>query len=187
VPAVLAKHRIGAQDRARLGGGVFEGVPMIRVLIVLVLGLGLSACQPSATGDLPTRVPDRSEVPASYDWSFVAHGGSGDLDFGDGDWAEGVSLFHASCLPDSQSVNLSWGESSDAVLTAGTATGTFRANQVVPTDDAVIRALMDTGALAVGLNGEDMVLTGKAAGRAQLAAFLDYCTTPAAPAAETAV
>lgn len=153
---------------------MLKGPPMIRVLTVLAMGLGLSACQPSATDE----APGGRAVPASYDWSFVPHGGSGDLDFGDGDWAEGVSLFRASCLPNSKSVTLSWGAAGEAVLTAGTATGTFQANAAVPTDDALITALMQTGDLTVGVTGEDRVLTGKAAGKVQLQAFFDYCTTP---------
>jgi len=156
---------------------------MIRVLTLVGFGLGLSACQPSATGEATPLAPDGGAVPASYDWSFVAHGGSGDLDFGDGDWAEGVSLFSASCLPNSKSVTLSWGAAGEAVLTAGTATGTFQAIEPVPTDNAVIQALMNTGELAVGLNGGDMTLTGKTAGKIQLKAFFDYCTTPLAPPA----
>ena len=157
---------------------MFKGPPMIRVLTVFALGCGLSACQPSTTGEAKTGAPGASAVPASYDWSFVPHGGSGDLDFGDGDWAEGVSLFSASCLPNSKSVTLSWGAPGEAVLTAGTATGTFQANAAVATDTPVITALVETGEVTVGLRGEDRLLTGKAAGKVQLQAFLDYCTTP---------
>lgn len=145
--------------------------------------VGLAACRPvSGGGDQQAAANVGGDaVPATYDWSFVAHGGSADLDFGDGDWAEGVSLFHMSCLPDSQSIGVSWNGDGEAVLTSGTATGTFRAGASSAADHPVFTALRDTGSVAVGMNGTDLTLSGKAAGREAIASFFDYCTKPLPP------
>lgn len=158
---------------------------MIRSLIAVGFAMGLGACQPvsgnggDATGEAIRVGGD--PVPPDYDWHFVAHGGSADLDFGDGDWAEGVSLFHMSCLPDSQRVGTSWDGTGEAVLTSGTATGTFRRDRDAAADHPVFAALRDGNALAVGLDDADLTLTAKDAGRTQIAAFFDYCTTPLPP------
>jgi len=120
-------------------------------------------------------------VPDTYDWSFMAHGGSADLAFGDGDWAEGGSLFGLSCLPDSQTVSMTWQGAGEAVLTSGTATGTFREGSDSPVDHPVFSALRETGSLALGMDDTDLTLTAKAAGRAQIRAFFDYCTHPLPP------
>ncbi|CAL1692921.1 hypothetical protein MMB232_03104 [Brevundimonas subvibrioides] len=162
---------------------------MIRSLIVAAFGLGLTACQPvsgGGGGEDVARVGGDT-VPATYDWSFVAHGGSADLDFGDGDWAEGVSLFHMSCLPDSQVVRASWDGGSEAVLTSGTATGTFRREVDAAADHPVFAALREGNALAVGMDDADLTLAAKAPGRAQIKAFFDYCTHPLPPPPEPVV
>ena len=145
--------------------------------------LGLTACQPvsdAAGGGDVARVGGDT-VPSTYDWSFVAHGGSADLEFGDGDWAEGVSLFHLSCLPDSQVVRASWDGNGEAVLTSGTATGTFRREVDTAADHPVFAALRDGNSLAVGLDDADLTLSAKAPGREQIDAFFDYCTHPLPP------
>ena len=161
---------------------------MIRTLsapaVLAALGLTLAACQPGGgrdvgetaqAGDQTTSRPAGEPVPASDDWNFVPHGGSGDLDFGDGDWSEGVSLFGMSCLPNSKTVEMNWGYQEVAVLTSGTATGTFQPGARVATDDPVITALKASGAIDVGLSGGDMRLVAKDTGKAAIADFFDYC------------
>lgn len=158
---------------------------MIRTLTALAALTLLVACQPASgdgsDGSGAEALPDPKAVPDSYDWSFVTHGGSADLDFGDGDWAEGVSLLHLSCLPDSQKVQLSWDGSGDAVLTSGTATGTFHQGVDVAADHPVFSALRSGETLAVGVDNSDMTLNAKAEGETQLEAFFHYCTTPLPP------
>ena len=155
---------------------------MIRTLSAIAIALTLAACQPSGQGEAePTAgqatLPSGDALPATYDWHFVAHGGSGDLDFGDGDWAEGVSVFGMSCLPQSKTVAMTWGYENEAVLTSGTATGTFQPGASAPTDHPVISALKASGAIDVGLGGADMRLAGKESGKGAIAAFFDYCDT----------
>ena len=163
---------------------------MIRTLIAptlaAALGLLAAACNPTSekasgvTGG-GTAAPRGDRMPATYDWHVLIHGGSADLDFGDGDWVEGVSLFHLSCLPGSGQVEMSWGYPENAVLTSRTATGTFEADARAGTDHPVFAALRDSGSIAVGLSGADMTLTAKAAGREEIAAFFDYCETGRQP------
>lgn len=142
--------------------------------------LGLSACQPAPEGEVrPTSgvapAAQDARVEPNYDWSTYIHGGSADLDFGDGNWSEGVSLFTLSCLPLSGEVTMSWGDGREAVLTAGTATETFAPSAKASTSHPVIAALKDTGTLAVGRDGTDMRLVAKAQGRADLSEFFAYC------------
>ena len=153
---------------------------MIRALSVAAITLTLAACQPSGqSGAEPTASPavpaSGDAMPAVYDWHFVPHGGSGDLDFGDGDWSEGVSVFGLSCLPNSKTVELSWGYDEEAVLTSGTATETVQPTSRLTTDHPVIVALKTSGAIDVGLSGADMRLVAKDAGKGEIAAFFDYC------------
>ena len=155
---------------------------MIRIVSAAAIALALAACQPAGRGEgEPTAgqvtLPSGDAVPATYDWHFVAHGGSGDLDFGDGDWAEGVSVFGMSCLPQSKTVAMTWGHEEEAVLTSGTATGTFQPGASAPTDHPVITALKASGAIDVGLSGADMRLVAKESGKGAIAAFFDYCDT----------
>ncbi len=155
--------------------------------IAATMAATLAACQPGPAtegGEGRPSLPASGEpMPAGYDWRFVTHGGSGDLDFGDGDRAGGVSVFHLSCLPASRSVEMSWDYPGDAVLTSGTATGTFRAGSSAATNHPVFAALKATAAIAVGLSGADMVLSAKSPGREELAAFYDYCETGEDPRA----
>ncbi|WP_428150665.1 hypothetical protein [Brevundimonas sp.] len=157
---------------------------MIRTLSVVAIALTLAACQPSGQEKADAAagqetLPSGDAIPATYDWSFVAHGGSGDLDFGDGDWAEGVSVFSMSCRPDTKEVGMTWGGLGDgeAVLTSGTATGTFRPGTTIPTDHPVITALKESGAIDVGMSAADMRLVAKDEGKAAILAFFDYCDT----------
>ena len=147
---------------------------MRSILSVLLAALAVAACQMG-----PQAVP----VPDGYDWHFLTHGGSGDLDFGDGDWAGGTSLFHLSCLPGSGGVEMSWGEPGEAVLTAGTATGTFQADARVPVDHPVFAALRAGGTIAVGFGGSDLRLEAHPEGKAELERFFAYCSTPGTPRA----
>ena len=154
---------------------------MNRSLTILGLAVALTGCRPAAGGRQPVETPGRDAVPSTYDWHFVAHGGSADLDFGDGDWAEGVSLFHLGCLPDSRRVRASWDGDGEAVLTSGTATGTFHRDTDTAADHPVFTALRDGGTLAVGLDDKDLILTARDPGRAQITGFFAYCTTPLPP------
>ena len=152
---------------------------MIRTVSVAVIALTLAACQPSGRGEGEpagqATLPSADAMPATWDWHFVPHGGSGDLDFGDGDWSEGVSVFGMSCLPESKAVEVTWGYQEEAVLTSGTATDTFQPASRVATDHPVITALKASGAIDVGLSGADMRLVAKDTGKAAIAAFFDYC------------
>lgn len=155
---------------------------MIRILsataVAATFGLALSACQPGGSVGSAERtagIAPGEPVPEIYDWRFLTHETSGELNFGDEDFAEGISLFHLRCTPRSRIVEVSWGYPGEAVLTSGTATGTFRADEKTQSDHPVFTALKDNGVLAVGLSGADMTLKTKAPGRAQLAAFFDYC------------
>lgn len=167
---------------------------MLRPLSAPVLGaclLALSACNPV---DDPARGETVAEavagpgdrVPDGYDWHYTLEGGSGDLDFGDGDWAEGKRLISLSCLPNSQEVRLHLGDEPDVVLTAGTATGTFRNDAPVPANHAVFSALRTGESLSVGSDRGDLTLEGTAEGKRELEAFFAYCTTPLAPQAPAA-
>lgn len=163
----------------------------VSAVVVSLAALSLVACQPSGEAGQTAgeeTLPSGNAMPATYDWHFMAHGGSGELDFGDGDWAEGVSVFTLTCLPGSKTVEMSWGYEQEAVLTSGTATGTFRPDASTPTDHPVITALKASGAIDVGLSGADMRLVAKDAGKSEIAAFFDYCDTgrQPAPPAETA-
>lgn len=137
-----------------------------------------TACQPSvpegqaaATGD---GLVFDDAVPADYDWAFTLHGGSGDLQFGDGDWAEGEHLFALSCLPRSRQVEMTWPGGGEAVLTAGTATGTFDHAGHAPTDHPVFAALGSSGVIAVGRGGSNLRLAAEHGGRA-VDDFFAYC------------
>ena len=158
---------------------------VVSAAVVSLAALSLVACQPSGEAAKTAgeaTLPSGDAMPATYDWHFVAHGGTGELDFGDGDWAEGVSVFTLSCLPDSKSVQMNWGFDEEAVLTSGTATGTFQPATDVPTDHPVLAALKSSGAIDVGLSGADMRLVAKDAGKAEITAFFDYCDTGKDPA-----
>lgn len=153
---------------------------MIRTVSVVAVALTLAACQPSGQGETEPAAgraapPSGDVIPATWDWHFTPHGGTGELDFGDGDWAEGISVFTLSCLPESKTVEVTWGYDEEAVLTSGTATETVRPASRVATDHPVITALKASGAIDVGLRRADMRLVAKDAGKAQIAAFFDYC------------
>ncbi|WGM32173.1 hypothetical protein [Brevundimonas sp. NIBR11] len=157
---------------------------MIRSLavsaVVSLAALSLVACQPSGEATKTAgeaSLPSGDAMPTTYDWHFTPHGGTGELDFGDGDWAEGVSVFTLSCLPESKTVQMSWGFDEEAVLTSGMATGTFRPGADTPTDHPVLTALKGNGAIDVGLSQADMRLVAKDAGKSEIAAFFDYCDT----------
>ncbi|WP_309629175.1 hypothetical protein [Brevundimonas sp.] len=159
---------------------------MIRTVSVVAIALTLAACQPSGQGEAApsgqATLPSGDAMPATYDWYFTPHGGTGELDFGDGDWAEGISVFGLSCLPETKTVQMNWGREDAAVLTSGTATGTFRPAASVPTDHPVLTALKASGAIDVGLSGADMRLVAKDTGKAEITAFFDYCDKGIHPA-----
>lgn len=169
---------------------LFRKCSMIRSLavaaaIVSLAAVSLVACQPSGEVEQAAgqaTLPSGDTMPATYDWHFTPHGGTGELDFGDGDWAEGVSVFTLSCLPERKTVEMSWGYEEEAVLTSGTATGTFQPAATVSTDHPVMTALKASGAIDVGLSAADMRLVAKHAGKAEIAAFFDYCDTGKHPA-----
>jgi hypothetical protein len=139
----------------------------------------MSACQPGAPEGETSAAGDGlvfdDAVPADYDWAFTLHGGSGDLQFGDGDWAEGERVFALSCLPRSRQVEMTWPGGGEAVLTAGTATGTFEHAGRAPTDHPVFAALKTSGVISVGRGGSDLRLSAEREGRAAVADFFAYC------------
>lgn len=163
----------------------------MRTALVLATVCGLAACQPAAQKAAPAEaapvpasapaVTSTTEVPATYDWTFNTHGGSADLDFGDGDPAEGVSLFHLSCLPNSARVEMSWGYPHKATLSSGGHSATFDADASAPAGHPVFAALRSTRTLTMNEEGAVTVMAAKAAGSAALDGFFNYCTTPLPP------
>ena len=106
--------------------------------------------------------PAASAVPAAYDWTFSTHGGSGDLDFGDGDQAEGVSLFHLSCLPNSGRVEMSWRQEGPATLSAGGQSERFGGRRVGERDPARAPALRTQRQSHAWCERQDDALNGQA-------------------------
>jgi hypothetical protein len=181
-----------------------EGKAMIRTFAAAALLAGLAACQPAATnnaapannavpandtasaansasvGGNAANAVSPAPVPAAYDWHYATHGGSGDLDFGDGDSAEGVSLFHLSCLPNSGRVELSWSDQAPATLSAGGQSERFEAGASAALTRPVLQALHASGNLTLSVNGRVMQLDGKPAGKAAVTDFFRYCGTSAA-------
>lgn len=150
----------------------------LALFVSSLAALALTACRP-ATPE-PEGEPTAGDVfsdavPADYDWRLTLHGGSGDLTFGDGDWAEGAWLLQLSCLPRSRRVEVTWPGEDEAVLTAGTATGTFAHAQRVETDHPVLAALKDTGAISLGRGGLNQRLTAEGDGRRALSDFFVWC------------
>lgn len=160
---------------------------MIRTCLTLAAVAALAACQPAAEKAAPagtaaapaaTSADGAQQIPAGYDWAWRAHGGSADLDFGDGDWAEGVSLLHFSCLPNSQKVEVSWGYPTPATLTSNGATAALQADASVETSAPVMAALRATGRVDLTMDGYTQSFVGKAPGRKAVDEFFAYCTTP---------
>ena len=153
--------------------------------------LALAACQPASTevappGSEPQPEPaaappaaTAAEVPANFDWHFVTHGGSGDLSFGDGDWAEGESLVQLSCLPNSQNVSISWGNAEPAKLSSGGHSVDLAArNPAAAPADPVFKALRASGELTIVQGGASRTLSAKDAGKKAVEDFFAYCTMP---------
>ena len=146
-----------------------------------------NAAAPAATntsGSIPAAAQNQAlstnaaaAVPASYDWHFLAHGGSGDLDFGDGDWAEGDKLLSLSCLPGSGTVELGGGP---VGLRAGGQSISIGDDSRTPVTHPVLQALRSTGNVTVASEGSERNLVAKPDGKRELERFFAYCTTPAA-------
>lgn len=144
------------------------------------VALLMAACQPTSPQDGEPGPgaglgPISDAVPADHDWHLTLHGGSGDLAFGDGDWAEGERLLQLSCLPRSGQAEITWPGEGEAVLTAGTATETVAHASRMSTGHPVMTAFKDTGAITVGRGETDHRLVAQAAGRGELADFFAYC------------
>jgi hypothetical protein len=167
---------------------------MIRKLLTLTILAAVCACKPVEDKALPPGTEPQTEpVPApapppeaavepasaANDWHFMTHGGSADLAFGDGDWAEGVILLQLSCLPNSGTVEMSWNEDGPATLASAGRTATFPARASVPARSPVFVGLRSTGAMNATIGGEQLALTGSAAGKTEIEKFFAYCTTPA--------
>jgi len=167
---------------------------MIRTLSAAALLTALAACQPAATNNaVPANAAEPvantasadgnagtpAPMPAAYDWHYASHGGSGDLDFGDGDPAEGVSLFHLSCLPNSGRTELSWSDQVPATLSAGGQSERFAPDASAAVTRPVLQALRASGNLTLSVNGRVTQLNGKPAGRTAVADFFRYCGTTA--------
>ena len=157
---------------------------MIRQLAIAAAVMGLAACQPAAAPAEPAAEPAAAEpveISTIYDWNWRAHGGSADLDFGDGDWAEGVSLFQLSCLPGSGRVEASWGADQPARLSSGGSTLDLTVQEAgASAGDPVFKALRASGELTVTQANSAKTLVGKAAGKKAVEEFFAYCTTPPA-------
>ena len=123
-----------------------------------------------------TTVPlTRGSVPADYDWNFVIHGGSGNLDYGDGDWSEGVSLLGLSCAPGLGRVNISWNGDGPARIVAGQESAVLQPGSETPINHPLLRALHSSGTVSVIVGEEELALVAKPAGRQHLNDFLAYC------------
>ena len=120
--------------------------------------------------------PTAAVVPASYDWHFLTEGGSGDLDFGDGDWAEGDKLLSLSCLPRSRTVELGGGP---VTLRAGRESLAMSDDASVPLTHPVLLALRASGNVTVVSEGAERNLAAKPAGKRELERFFAYCTSGA--------
>ena len=116
---------------------------------------------------------------AANDWHFMTHGGSADLQYGDGDWAEGNSLFNMSCLPNSKTVEISLPNDGKATLMAGGQSTEIEADSSTSTDNAALKAFRASGALDVAQGGPFEHYNGQAAGKAEVEKFFAYCTSPA--------
>lgn len=156
---------------------------MIRQFLIAAAVAGLAACQPAAAPAEPAEAaatPEPVEISTIYDWSWRAHGGSADLDFGDGDWAEGVSLFHLSCLPGSQKVEASWGNEDAATLSSGgQSIELAAADAAMPADHPVVRALRASAEITVSQAASAKRLVGRAGGKQAIEEFFAYCAGPA--------
>ena len=124
------------------------------------------------SGALPQDAQAQRRRVAAYDWYFVTHGGSGELIFGDGDWAEGASLLSLYCLPSSGTVALS---GDNVVLRAGGQSLTSSTDAPINVESPVLRALRTTGIVRMIRDRTSRTLTAHAAGRRALRQFMDYC------------
>lgn len=158
--------------------------------------LALGACQPrepapgnamapnaatAADDALPASVAAApAAVPASYDWVFVTHGGSGELAFGDGDLAQGVALLRFSCLPASGRAEIFAEGQGRVSLRAGGQS--FTPTDGVTLEHPVMTAFAATASITAASGSGERVLTAKpGAGRTAVESFFAYCA--AAPAA----
>ncbi len=165
---------------------------MIRLPLAL-LCLCLAACGQAAQNDAadnmaapkappqpaaPPTPPAPTPVPVSYDWSFYARGGSGDLFFGDGDWSNEEFILSFTCLPGSgqaglslqgdpgMAAQLSVGDESAAVTNGGT----------LPLVHPVLRAFAAEGSLRVIAGATERDLAAKpGTGRTAIESFFAYC------------
>ncbi len=165
----------------------------MRSVLLAASCLALAACgsaaQNSNTGNVaaaqappppaaaPTP-PAPTPVPISYDWSFYAHGGSGDLFFGDGDWSNEEFILSLTCRPGSGQAGLSLqgppempatlsvNEESTAVTNGGT----------LPTNHPVLSAFAAEGSLRVVAGTTERDLAAKpGTGRSAIESFFAYC------------
>jgi hypothetical protein len=113
-------------------------------------------------------------IPAAYDWSFLAHGGSGELWFGDDDWAEGEKRISLSCLPKSNQVEISAGSAPRVVLSSGGHQQSYNANAPVPLGNLVLAALRKSGRITIAGANE---LSAKPRGAKEVERFFTYCSS----------
>jgi hypothetical protein len=125
----------------------------------------------------PKAAPARAAVPASYDWTFATHGGSGELVFGDGDLAEGVSLLNFSCLPGSGQAEVSGMGEGETTLQAEGASVTVASGAPLAMTHPVIRGLQASGSVTLVSGAEERALMAKpGAGRVAIESFIAYCS-----------
>jgi len=118
----------------------------------------------------------RVAVPASYDWTFITHGGSGELAFGDGDPAEGVSLLVFSCLPGMGRTEISSIGEGDVSIGAETVRATVTSGAALPVDHPALRGLRTDGTIVLASGTQERLLAAKpGAGRVAVESFFAYC------------
>ncbi len=165
---------------------------MIRLPFALAC-LTLAACGQSAQNDsaanvtaekappppaAPPTPPVQTPVPVSFDWSFYAHGGSGDLFFGDGDWSNEEFILSFTCLPGSGRTGMSLQGPPDmpAQLIVNDESAAITNGGTLPTDHPVLRAFAAEGSLRVVAGATERDLAAKpGTGRTAIESFFAYC------------
>lgn len=159
----------------------------MRLILIAAAAVALSACNPSSANKAapagsepqPEGAPAPAAPPApALDWHFMTEGGSADLDFGDGDWAEGTSAFHMSCLPNSKSIEVSLAKDGQATLSSGGQSVTVEADSSTPADGPALAAFRASGSLTVAQGDPPQTFNATSAGKAEVEKFFAYCTRP---------
>ncbi len=155
----------------------FRALALVALLTLAACGRGADqprdAPEPAPAATAPAASAPAATTAPAMDWWFTTHGGSGELIYGDGDLAEGVSRLNLFCLPGSGSAQVDAGEGALALRSGDTAASfTAEDGQAdVPLTSPVMQAFRRSGALAAG--GQPLDL-GRA-GREPIERFFAYC------------